>query len=389
MFESSVIELSKAALTRNLRFLRTQIGRKTVVSSVVKGNAYGHGINPFVPLAEECGLSHFSVFDASEAYRVRKCQTRPDTHVMIMGYADSEALDWAVENGVSFYVSDPGRLDLALRAAKKVGTPARIHLELETGMNRTGLRDTELEQAVLLVKTNPDFLNIEGACTHYAGAENVANYKRVKDQITEFKRLYGVLAVLGLTVPCRHTAGSAAALSYPETQMDMVRIGIAQYGFWPSKETEMEYMLQKSVEAKRHYSDPLRRVLRWSSRVMNVAPVGAGQFVGYGTSYQTLRPQCLATVPIGYSHGFRRSLSNLGKVLVRGKRANVVGLVNMSMMLIDVTSIPSVEVGDEVVIIGNQKKARITVSSFSDMSNLVNYEMLVRLPDQIPRVVTK
>jgi alanine racemase len=149
----------------------------------------------------------------------------------------------------------------------------------------------------------------------------------------------------------------------------------------------MQYLLKENARSDKHYVDPLRRVLRWSSRVMHVAPVEAGEFVGYGTSYITLRPQQVATVPVGYSHGFRRSLSNLGRVLIRGKRANVIGLVNMSMMLVDVTSIPAVKAGDEVVIIGKQKNARISVGSFSDMANLVNYEMLVRLPAGIPRVV--
>lgn len=389
MFESSAIELSKSALSRNLHFLQKRFGAGVLISSVIKGNAYGHGIDPFVPLAEQCGQRHFSVFDASEAYRVRQCQTQSSTHVMIMGYADGPALEWAVENDVSFYIYDLRRLELALKAAKKVGLPARIHLELETGMNRTGLRAAELEQAVHQTLANRNFLRVDGVCSHYAGAESVANYKRVQDQFTEFNRLCDLITDLGLKVPMRHTACSAAGLSYPETRMDMVRVGIAQYGLWPSKETEMEHMLQGDTEARKHYSDPLRRVLRWTSRVMHVYPVEAGKFVGYGTSYQTLRLQRLATIPVGYSHGFRRSLSNLGKVLVQGKRANVVGLVNMNMMLIDVTSIPAVEVGDEVVIIGNQKKARITVGSFSDMSNLVNYEMLVRLPREIPRIVVK
>jgi alanine racemase len=206
-------------------------------------------------------------------------------------------------------------------------------------------------------------------------------------QITEFDRLCAIATDEGVTIPARHSASSAAALTYPETRMDMVRIGIAQYGFWPSKETEMQYLLGENANAKRQYSDPLRRVLRWSSRIMHVAPVEAAEFVGYGTMYMTVRPQKVATVPVGYSHGFRRSLSNLGRVLIRGKRANVIGLVNMSMILVDVTSIPGVDVGDEAVIIGKQKNARISVGSFSDLANLVNYEMLVRLPSDIPRVV--
>jgi len=388
MFDSSVIELSKAALNRNLRFLRKEIGEGVRISSVIKGNAYGHGIKPFVPLAEQCGIRHFSVFEASEAYQLMKYRTNPETEIMIMGFVDSDGLEWAIENGVSFYVFSISRLESALTMARRTGNPARVHLELETGMNRIGLREEELEQARKLILENYDCIKIEGICTHFAGAESVANYKRIQDQILDFNRMDRKISESGLKIPIRHTAASAAALSYPETRMDMVRIGIAQYGFWPSKEIEMQYLLHnKNAGNHKQAPDPLRRVLRWSSRVMHVAQVEAGEFVGYGTSYMTLRPQKVATVPVGYSHGFRRSLSNLGRVLIRGKRANVIGLVNMSMMSVDVTSIPSVEPGDEVVIIGKQKNSRITVGSFSDMANLINYEMLVRLPSDIPRVI--
>ena len=389
MFDSSVIELSKAALRRNLGFLHKKIGPEVKISSVIKGNAYGHGVDSFVPLAESCGIRHFSVFDADEAYRVRKCQTRSDTDVMIMGYVTSDGLEWAIEHGVSFYVFNVSRMDRAVALAKKIGKPARVHLELETGMNRTGLSGAKMKHAVEKIVNNPAHTSLEGVCTHYAGAETVANYKRVRDQILRFDDLCRQISGMGLKIPMRHSAASAAALCYPETRMDMVRIGIAQYGFWPSKETEMQYVLNDGEERKRHYTDPLRRVLRWSSKVMHVSSVAKGEFVGYGTSYMTLRPQKVATVPVGYSHGFRRSLSNLGRVLVRGKRANVIGVVNMSMMLVDVTSIPSIEPGDDVVIIGKQKNARISVGSFSDLSNFVNYEMLVRLPSNIPRVVVK
>ena len=140
MFDSSVIELSKSALTKNIHFLQKKIGKNVLISSVVKGNAYGHGMEPFVSLAEECGIRHFSVFDASEAFEVYKYKKQDDTDIMIMGYTDNEALEWAIENGISLYIFDIERLDTALRLAKINKKPARVHLELETGMNRTGLK---------------------------------------------------------------------------------------------------------------------------------------------------------------------------------------------------------------------------------------------------------
>jgi alanine racemase len=384
MFSSSRIELSKSALRKNIRFLRKQVGPDVRYSSVVKGNAYGHGIEVFVPLAEECGVRHFSVANAEEALRVHRFRTEK-SDIMIMGCVDSEALQWAITESISFYVFDYGRLENALGVARRYGVPARIHLEFETGMNRTGLEHDWLDKTVETILGNREHLIIEGVCTHYAGAESIANYKRIQDQMAAFTDLYESARERGLQAKLLHTAASAAALAYPETRMNMVRIGIAQYGYWPSKEIEMHYIAHSGP--RRRYVDPLKRVLRWSSRVISVKNVKQGEFIGYGTSYLTTRPQKIAVVPVGYFHGFRRSLSNLGRAVVRGRLVGIVGYVNMSMLIINVTDAPGVEVGDEVVLIGKQGKSQITVSSFSDMSNMLNYEVIVRLPSEIPRVV--
>jgi alanine racemase len=384
MFSSSCIELSRSALRKNIRFVRKQVGAEVRFSSVVKGNAYGHGIEVFVPLAEECGIRHFSVANADEALRVHRSTTE-NSDIMIMGCADGEALEWAVTKQISFYVFDFRRLEEALSIARRCGIPARIHLEFETGMNRTGLERECLDRIVETIMDNTDSLIVEGVCTHYAGAESIANYKRIQDQIAAFTLSWEFVRERGLNARLLHTAASAAALAYPETRMDMVRIGIAQYGYWPSKEIEMHYIARSGPT--RRYVDPLKRVLRWKSRVISVKSVKQGEFIGYGTSYLSTRPQRIAVVPVGYFHGFRRSLSNLGRALIRGRQVGIVGYVNMSMLIINVTDVPGVEIGDEVVLIGKQNKSQITVSSFSDMSNMLNYEVLVRLPSEIPRVV--
>lgn len=388
MFSSSHIELSKAALAKNLRFLRKELGKDVIISSVIKGNAYGHGIDVFVPLAESCGVRHFSVFDAGEAFKAKKALTK-NSDIMIMGDITDEAMGWAIENGIAFYIFVLSRLERTIAISRKLGIKAKVHLELETGLNRTGLEDVWLDNAANLVINNQDCLSVEGVCTHFAGAENIANYKRIQDQIWLFNDQCKLLRKKGVPFNLRHTASSAAALNYPETVMDMVRIGIAQYGFWPSKETKMHYVLQVNGKMKRRYVDPLKQVICWKSHVMSVKNVKQGEFVGYGTSYLTMRQQKIATIPVGYFHGFRRSLSNFGKVLIHGKRANIVGNVNMNVIIVNVSEISNVEIGDEVVIIGKQKNSQITISSFSDMSNLLNYEALVRLSPDIPRVVVK
>lgn len=381
----SWIELSESALRSNLRFLRRLIGPRTAIASVVKGNAYGHRIETFVPLAERCGLRRFAAFSASEAARVAAC-CRRDSEIMIMGDLFDEAVPWAVEQGISFYVFDLPRLDRAIRAARKIGRPARIHLELETGLNRTGLAGRTLDRVVEKVLGAGDAIVVEGLCTHYAGAESIGNQVRIERQIAEFNRQSRELEARGLRPKSRHTACSAAALSYPETRMDMVRIGIALYGFWPTAETRMRFVAEHRSRSR---SDPLRRVMSWKSRIMSVKTVRPGEFVGYGISYQAIRRERLATVPVGYYHGFSRSLSNLGYVLVEGERAPVRGLVNMNMILVDVTDLSGARRDSEVVIIGRQGASEISIASFSDMLNHLNYEVLVRIPNELPRIVVQ
>ncbi|HUT79368.1 MAG TPA: alanine racemase [Polyangia bacterium] len=385
-FQPSVIELSASALKHNLRFLQGQLPQGTLFSSVIKGSAYGHGIGVFVPLAESCGVRHFSVSGADEALAAWNSRTE-DSELMVMGWLDSAAVEWAVEQGISFWIFDVERARQALGAALRTRKPARVHLEIETGLNRTGLDAGDLDAVLEIVAEHPSRFVIEGLCTHLAGAESAANHQRIERQIESFRRISDALKEKGVAIGRRHVACSAAIFAYPETVLDLVRCGIAQYGFWPSTEIRMRWALGNEPGSPRMGQDALRRVMKWRSQVMAVRDVGPGEFVGYGNSYLTTRRQRIAAVPVGYAHGFARSLSNLGHVLVQGRHAQVVGTVNMSMMLVDVTDLPGVQPGSEVVIIGKQGRLAISVSSFSDLTRNLNYEVLVRIPSEIPRVV--
>lgn len=384
MLPTSQIEISKRALENNLRFLKEQMGPEVRISSVVKGHAYGHTIEKFVPLAEACGLSHFSVFDASEAYRVKKAASNPETEVMIMGMIDNSQLEWAIENDVAFFTFELERLESALAAARRVKRPALVHIELETGMNRTGFDSYQLPEVAHLMKAYPEALRFEGLCTHFAGAESIGNYLRVKNQRKAFNHLDKWFKKQGLTPRLRHTACSAAAMRYPPTRLDMVRIGIMQYGFWPSRETFIDFSI-RSGQPK----DPLERLVAWKSKVMDIKRVKTGEYVGYGASYLANEEMNIATVPVGYAHGFSRSLSNLGRVLIHGKRVGVIGMVNMNVMIVDVSQLNGLERGAEVVIIGRQGDMELSVSSFGEFSEQVNYELLTRLPLDIPRKVVE
>ncbi|MBD3284905.1 alanine racemase, partial [candidate division WOR-3 bacterium] len=249
-----------------------------------------------------------------------------------------------------------------------------------------GFEADELEDVSQAVLNNPDQLRVEGFCTHYAGAESVANYVRIMKQYNTFNDRVEWFEKHNINPRYKHTACSAAALTYPHTIMDMARIGIAQYGFWPSKEIRMYNLLSDDTTFTK---DPLKRVLSWKSRVMSIKPVSRGKFIGYGTSYMAPRDMKIAVIPVGYFHGFSRGLSNLGHVLINNRKCPVIGMVNMNMFMVDVNHTPGVEKGDEVVLVGKQGKHEISVASFAELSSYVNYELLTRLPPEIPRVIVE
>ncbi len=381
MEHSSKITISKSAYQKNLELIKGFHGEESSLSSVVKGNAYGHGINVFVPMAEECGVNHFSVFNAHEAKRVYESRKK-DSEIMIMGHVPADQLSWVIDREIQFFVSDLHRLKKLIPLVYDLNVTARIHLEVETGMNRTGLSRKDLPEAIGLIKANSHNIEIEGICTHFAGAESIANHVRVQNQIKSFRKLKNYLDQNEIRAAKAHAACSAAMIRYPKTCFDMVRVGILQYGFWPSQEIMIHYL-----QSKRNQEDPLERLITWKSEVMSIKEVKVNQFVGYGTSYLTDAPKVLATIPVGYAYGYSRSLSNQSRVIVNGHYAPVAGIINMNLLTVDISHIPGVEVGDEAILVGNQEDKEIPVSSFSDISNQLNYELLTRIPADIPRTI--
>ncbi|MFB6259018.1 MAG: alanine racemase [Flavobacteriales bacterium] len=381
MFPPSYIELSRSALRNNINVLQEEVGSDVRISGVVKGNAYGHGIEEMVPLIEEAGIDHIAVYNADEALRV--CEVKQErTDVMIMGMIDNEELFWAIENDVEMYVFEMDRLEQIVGTAKRVQKPARIHLQLETGMNRLGFDREQLSRKVRFLKDQWKSLEFMGVCTHFAGAEHIANYFRVTEQFRQYKKMMNYLKRNGLVPQYRHVASSAATMGYPKTRLDMVRIGILQYGFWPSTESFVGYL-----QGKTDQRGPLERVISWKTRVMSTKEVRAGEFIGYGNSYMARQDMKIAAVPVGYADGYSRSLSNFGRILINQHRVGVVGTVNMNMLLADITDVPDTKKGDEVVLIGDQGDLTISVAAFGEMSDQLNYELLTKLSTSIPRIV--
>ena len=381
MLDNSIITLNENSVVNNINFLRKILGNQIKISAVVKANAYGHGIEQMIPLFEKNDIDHYAVFYYSEAIRVYNCLTKPST-IMVMGWLCDESIRDAIQKNIEFFVFNIERLQLAIKYAKELNLKAKIHLEAETGMNRSGLNMDELNKVINIIKENVAFIEISGFCTHLAGAESVSNHFRIQNQLKKYKKMLSILEVNNLNPTYKHVANSAASFVYPKTRMDLVRIGIMLYGFWSSTEVFIHYL-----NANNDKFDPLKRILRWSSQIMAIKKVKSGEFVGYGISYLAQSNITTALVPVGYSLGYNRSLSNKGYVLIQGYRCSVIGVVNMNMIIIDVSNVSDPKIGDEVILIGKQSELEIKVSAFSELSDELNYEILAHLPESIIRTV--
>ena len=375
---SSVVELNKNAIANNVEFIKKQIGDSVKLSCVVKANAYGHSIEKMVPELEENGVRHFSVFSSFEAREVYQATNKKST-IMIMGDISAEDLSWVVDKQVECFVYNFHMLNKLMEEANKQNTKACIHVELETGMNRHGFSKSNWKELIKHLKKEKDHFILQGLCTHFAGAESSANYKRIQEQQEVFLNGLSVFRDNDLIPQNVHSSCSAAILAYPEFNHDLVRVGILTYGLWPSTEMELTYKIKNNTQ-----NSPLRRVLSWKSKITDISYVESGEFIGYGNSYLAETDMKIASVPVGYGYGFNRSLSNTGRVLVNGSRLSVIGMVNMNMFLIDATNV-DISINDEVIIIGRDGDKSINVKHFGNLSDTLNYELLTRIDKAIPR----
>jgi alanine racemase len=381
MASTSFLEIKCKAIENNVGFLQNLIGQDVIISAVIKGNAYGHGVEVAVPALEYAGVNHFAVYSSTEAKEAFQVMS-PNSTLMIMGFIYEEDLPWIIRSEIEFYVSDLKMLHDSIDIAHKLNKMARIHIDVETGMNRTGLQLKDLKRAIPTIKENAEHLMLQGLTSHFAGAESIANHTRIRKQFSVFRKRIKLLHQNGISPTLHHIASSAASINYPETRMDMVRTGILLYGYWPTKETFINYIHRRADK-----TDPLQRAIIWRTQVMTTKEVKEGEFIGYGLAYQAQQDMEIMIAPVGYCNGYSRSLSNNGHVLIKGQRAEVIGSVNMNMIICDISQIEEkVKIGDEVVLIGQQGDMEISFTSFADMNNSLNYEILARLPKKIERI---
>ncbi len=375
----SWIGLSQSALRHNVTSLARLAGKRKMAVSV-KANAYGHGLNEIVSLLTGMPeVEYLTVHSLSEAWRAR--QAGWERKIMLLGPIAQSNLDAVFEFDVEPMIFDRQTLTGLGKRTEKYHLTLKTHLKLETGTNRQGITEEELPSFAALYKRYTGLRKPYGAAMHFANIEDTTNHEYARFQLANFNRLVKLMKSLGIAPTIRHTACSAALILFEKTRFELVRPGIAVYGHWPSKETYLSYRLQGGE------NDLFKPVLSWKTRITQLKRLPADAFVGYGCTYRTTAPTKLAVLPIGYSDGYDRGLSNRAHVLIKGKRAPVRGRVCMNLSMVDVTDIRKVAFGEEVTLIGQDGKETVSAELLAEWAQTINYEILARLSPSLPRVI--
>jgi alanine racemase len=372
------VEVNRQALSNNVRRLKAHIGAGVRFAAVVKSNAYGHGLLEASRIVLDAGADWLAVNSMEEALRLRDADIQAP--VISLGYTPFALLETAVERDVRLTVYNHETVERLGRIALRLGKPARLHVKVETGTNRQGVRLEHLVEFVRAARACP-FLEVEGLATHYANIEDVTEHHYAEYQLRNFNAACQALENNGLAVPIKHTACTAAAILFRKTLFSMVRVGIGMYGLWPSKETKIS-ALQAGIPL-----NELEPALTWKTRIAQIRTVPSGETIGYGRTDVATQDTRLAVLPVGYYDGYDRRLSSLGYVLIRGRRAPVMGRVCMNMLMVDVTNIPEVSLEDEAVLLGKQGNDAVSAETLASKIGTINYEVVSRINPLIPRRV--
>ncbi|TSC89073.1 MAG: alanine racemase [Parcubacteria group bacterium Gr01-1014_3] len=362
------VEIDKAAAKHNYQKVRSLIDKKTKLWSVVKSNAYGHGLAAFASLINELGADGFCVDSVIEGVKLREQGIRKP--ILVLGPTFPGLLADAVANDIMITISNFDALDELNKSKFK----PKFHLKLDTGMHRQGFYLDELPEVISTIKNLKFKIEncLTGAYTHFASAKDI-NYPTFTDlQFAAFRAGIEQLEKAGFKNLIRHCAASGATVIDKKYHLDAVRTGIALYGLWPSKELDVQ--LSDEIE--------LKPVLSWHALVSEVKDVEVGDYVGYDLTERMVKDGKIAVIPIGYWHGFPRALSGVGEVLINGDKAKVLGRVSMDMIVVDVSDIKC-ERGDVATLIGKN----LPVYKMAEKIGASHYELITRINPLIERVV--
>lgn len=365
------VEIDLSAIGNNVRRIREIVGSRVKILVSLKADAYGHGASKVARTVLHNGASMLGVATLSEAETLRDAGI--NAPILIFGYVPHWQMREAVRLGVTITLYSNESAQALSRAALALRKPTRVHIKVDTGMGRLGVRSEQEEKLLALVREAQalDGLIVEGIYTHFASADaSDKTYARM--QLARFQHVLEALEREELRPPLVHAANSAATLSLPEAHFDMVRPGIAIYGLDPSEEVRVP--------------EGFRPALSFKTQIAQVKLVPAGECISYGCTYVTKQPTRVAVLPVGYADGFRRAPRNWETVLVHGQEAPIIGRVCMDQCMIDVSAIPQVRMGDEVVLIGKQGEAKLTAEEVAQRLGTINYEVVAEILARVPRV---
>ena len=367
-FDNTRVKINLDAISRNFDAVRNKVG--VPVMAVIKGDAYGHGAIQVARLLErKCDF--FGVSSMLEAMELRRAGLR--TPILILGHTPIQAFPTAIMEDIrpTIYRWEDG---LALSsAAQSIGLTAHFHFAVDTGMSRIGFQVTPEDADLCARIAGLPGLHAEGIFSHFATAD-CADLRRAERQAELFDTFCDLLKQRNVRIPIRHLNNSAGLMNFVR-HYEMVRSGIITYGMYPSEEVSKDLL-------------KLEPALTWLSRVTHVKTLPAGRQISYGGTFTTTRPTTVATIPVGYADGYRRSLSGKFHVLIRGQKAPILGRICMDQMMVDVTGIPDVAVNDKVVLVGTYGDNRITMEEIAAAAGSFNYEFVSGISRRVPRIYT-
>jgi Alr-MurF fusion protein len=368
------VEIDLSAIANNTRRIAEIIGPQVRILASLKADAYGHGALKVAHTVLHNGASMLGVATVSEAMPLRQEGLRAP--ILVFGYTPLWQMREAAHLDLTVTLYTLEAAQALSRAAASLGKTVKAHVKVDTGMGRLGMRAEETQEVVQLVEAILGLpgLELEGIFTHFATADSgdEAHKAHTRMQLERFQGVLRALRAKGLRPPLIHAANSAALLSLPESRFDMVRPGIALYGLDPSENVRLP--------------EGFRPALSFKTQVALVKSVPAGECISYGCAYTTERPMTIATLPVGYADGFRRGPANWGSVLIHGQEAPLLGRVCMDQCMVDVSHIPQVRVGDEVVLIGRQGQASLTAEQVAKRLGTIHYEVVSEILARVPRV---
>lgn len=367
-------EVSLSTLRENFRAVRDHIGPDVAICAVVKADGYGHGAEECARALEAEGAPWLGVTDAAEGRHLRGAGIW--TRILLMTGIWKGEEDGIVAHNLTPTVWELWHIERLEKAARKQQVVLPVHLKVDTGMNRLGAPKEALPQLCEAL-AHAQHLRLEGVSTHFASAE-VLDAEDARQQQSRFEEALAVLQQHGFTPPLVHMANSAAMSGRPETWKTMVRPGIALYGY--------SLPLTRAGHDADVAHPNVRPVLTWKTRVLTVKEVRAGQAVGYAATHIMKESGRVAVLPVGYADGYPRVLSNRARVIVRGEYAPVVGRISMDLTIVDVSHIPGVSVGDEVILIGESGGKTIDPCELARLAETVPYEILCGISQRVPRV---